>query len=343
MLRGVALGGRPGALPRPRPLPGPPHHPERLVHYHGVKRGNILGCLAWVAVAVAVSPVVLTFALAYLAPEVLELIVANRTEPQLAPYWALAEWYYGLLGFATADGENPYRVLGVPQTASETQIRKRFRQLSIKYHPDKTGNDPKKKEYFMKLQGAMEVITKGTFDGPANENATRERMRGAVTRCSELTPIIGIWTALAAWAFLKWLTRDRSREMRAARAASEGDGAGEENAELAREIPREYVIGPSFLGGSMLGYGVDRGDRTRERYGDAGPRAEARTVGGRRVATPQVPMPGWTRRRGRTPEPGREQPPRPPPPAWSTAGRRAAIVAETPARSPPIDGTRIAR
>ena len=143
----------------------------------------------------------------------------------------------------------------------------------------------------MKLQGAMEVITKGTFDGPANENATRERMRGAVTRCSELTPIIGIWTALAAWAFLKWLTRDRSREMRAARAASEGDGAGEENAELAREIPREYVIGPSFLGGSMLGYGVDRGDRTRERYGDAGPRAEARTVGGRRVATPQVPMP----------------------------------------------------
>lgn len=264
---------------------------ELLVHYHGVKRGNILGFLAWVSVAVAVSPVVLTFALAYLAPEVLEFIVVNRTKPQLAPYWAVAEWYYGLLGFATADGENPYRVLGVPQTASETQIRKRFRQLSIKYHPDKTGNDPKKKEYFMKLQGAMEVITKGTFDGPANENAMRERMRGAVTRCSELTPIIGIWTVLAAWAFLKWLTRDRSREMREARAASEGEGAGEENADLAREIPREYVIGPSFLGGSMLGYGVDRGDRTRERYGDAGPRAEARTVGGRRVATPQVPMP----------------------------------------------------
>jgi hypothetical protein len=61
-------------------------------------------------------------------------------------------------------------------TATEKQIRKRFRDLSLKYHPDKTGNDPVKKEFFMKLQSAMEVITKGTFDGPSNENAMRERL-----------------------------------------------------------------------------------------------------------------------------------------------------------------------
>jgi curved DNA-binding protein CbpA len=66
--------------------------------------------------------------------------------------------------------------LGLPQTATERQIKKRFRDLSLKYHPDKTGNDLKKKEFFMKLQGAMEVITKGTFDGPSNENAMHERL-----------------------------------------------------------------------------------------------------------------------------------------------------------------------
>ena len=66
----------------------------------------------------------------------------------------------------------------MPQTASEAQIRKRFRQLSVKYHPDKTGNDVKKKEYFMKLQGAMEVITKGTFDGPAERQRAPRTPKG---------------------------------------------------------------------------------------------------------------------------------------------------------------------
>jgi hypothetical protein len=55
------------------------------------------------------------------------------------------------------------------------------------------------------------------------------------------------------------------------------------------DIPREYDIGPSFLGVNMLGYGG--GGRGVARFGDAGPRVEARTVGGRRVQTPQTQMP----------------------------------------------------
>ena len=39
----------------------------------------------------------------------------------------------------------------------------------------------------------------------------------------------------------------------------------------------------------MLGYGGAGGGAAR--FGDAGPRAQARTVGGRRVQTPQTQMP----------------------------------------------------
>ena len=268
-----------------------PKTQELLVHYAGCRRGQFFGALTWIFVASAVMPVVATFLVAYLVPELLEALVSNRADPAIAPYWALLEWYYGVLGFAMADGENPYRVLGVPQTASEAQIRKRFRQLSVKYHPDKTGNDVKKKEYFMKLQGAMEVITKGTFDGPANDNALRERLRGTVARCSELTPIIGIWVALTLLAFLAWLVQAPDKDVKSDDSGGGesvvGDGGELQGGGHAMDIPREFDIGPNFLGGGVLGYGSGSARRGRRAEG----RVDVTTVGGRRVTTPNGPMP----------------------------------------------------
>ena len=37
-----------------------------------------------------------------------------------------------------------YEVLGVPKTASEDAIKKAFRKLAVKYHPDKQGGDEAK-------------------------------------------------------------------------------------------------------------------------------------------------------------------------------------------------------
>jgi hypothetical protein len=257
-------------------------------HFFGKRAGNVLGIALWISTAIAVTPIVLTFLAAYFVPQAIDAVVSNRTHPSVSFYWSSLEWYYSFLGFTTNDGDNPYRTLGVPQTASMDAIKKKFRRLSVRYHPDKTGNDVKKKEHFVKLQRAMEVITKGTFDGAVNENALRERLRGAIGRCSELTPVVAAWVFLAAFSLVRWTFRDRKRE----RLEREAEAAHRANmvahGAVPMEIPREYDIGPSFLGGNVLGYGGERG---RNSYGDAGPRAEARTVGGRRVRAPQTQMP----------------------------------------------------
>ncbi len=56
---------------------------------------------------------------------------------------------------------DPYQVLGVPQTASEEEIKKAYRKLSRKYHPDANINNPRKaeaEEKFKEVQQAYEQI-----------------------------------------------------------------------------------------------------------------------------------------------------------------------------------------
>ena len=51
-----------------------------------------------------------------------------------------------------------YEILGVPRGASAEQIKKAYRQLARKYHPDTAGNDPKTTEQFKEAQEAYEVL-----------------------------------------------------------------------------------------------------------------------------------------------------------------------------------------
>ena len=56
---------------------------------------------------------------------------------------------------------NPYEILGVPYDATEDEIKKAYRQLSRKYHPDANVNNPNKDAYeekFKEVQQAYKTI-----------------------------------------------------------------------------------------------------------------------------------------------------------------------------------------
>src|ERR1043166_4225812 len=53
---------------------------------------------------------------------------------------------------------DPYEVLGVPKKATEAEIKKAFRALAKKHHPDKHANDPKAVKRFQELSAAYEIV-----------------------------------------------------------------------------------------------------------------------------------------------------------------------------------------
>src|SRR5271156_5557792 len=52
-----------------------------------------------------------------------------------------------------------YQVLGVERNASPEDVKKAFRKLAVKYHPDKNPGDKKAEEKFKELSEANEVLS----------------------------------------------------------------------------------------------------------------------------------------------------------------------------------------
>ena len=52
-----------------------------------------------------------------------------------------------------------YKILGVDKKASQDDIKKAFRKLAVKYHPDKNPGDKKAEEKFKKINEANDVLS----------------------------------------------------------------------------------------------------------------------------------------------------------------------------------------
>lgn len=63
-----------------------------------------------------------------------------------------------------ADTRDPYKILGIPTTASESDIKKAFRKLVVKWHPD-VCHEPNAEERFKDINWAYHQLTEGSYSG----------------------------------------------------------------------------------------------------------------------------------------------------------------------------------
>lgn len=88
-----------------------------------------------------------------------------------------------------------YKVLGVSRTATEAEIKKAYRRLAMKYHPDRNPNDQEAEEKFKEAKEAYEVLTdaqrRAIYDQHGHEGLAARSGAGGFSAADAFSDIFG--------------------------------------------------------------------------------------------------------------------------------------------------------
>ena len=57
-----------------------------------------------------------------------------------------------------------YAILGVSREASQEEIKKAYRRLALKYHPDRNPGDKEAEERFKEINEAYQTLSRGVTE-----------------------------------------------------------------------------------------------------------------------------------------------------------------------------------
>src|SRR3989338_3108732 len=55
--------------------------------------------------------------------------------------------------------QDPYEALGVPRNATQEEVKRAFRKLALKHHPDRNSGDKSAEEKFKEVNQAYEILS----------------------------------------------------------------------------------------------------------------------------------------------------------------------------------------
>lgn len=85
-----------------------------------------------------------------------------------------------------------YEILGVPKTAEEREIKKAYKRLAMKFHPDRNQGDKEAEAKFKEIKEAYEVLT------DAQKRAAYDQYGHAPSNKAAWAAVVSVAAALAA-------------------------------------------------------------------------------------------------------------------------------------------------